>query len=129
MLVHILIADDHELARKAVRAVLERRDDFDVCCEACNGKEAVRKALEFHPDVVILDIGMPVLNGLDAARLIKQSLPETPIIFLSAHDPRQVLTEVRDIGVQGYVLKSDAGETLIKAVDAAACHQTFFPQN
>ncbi len=119
MPLRILIADDHELARKGVRSVLEKRIDFEICGEATNGKEAIQKTLELNPDVVILDISMPVLNGLDAARIIRKSSPNTPILFLSVHDPREIVTEAHKIGVRGYVLKGDAERNLVSAVDAA----------
>jgi two-component system, NarL family, nitrate/nitrite response regulator NarL len=124
-----LIAEDHELARNGVRSVLKKRIDFEICGEATSGKEAVQKTLALNPDIVILDISMRVLNGLEAARIIRKSSPNTPIVFLSVHHPRQIVTEAHKIGARGYVLKGDAEQNLVKAVDAAVQNQTFFPTN
>lgn len=123
----ILIADDHELARKGVRSILERRMDFEICGEATNGKEAIQKTLELHPDVVILDVSMPILDGLEAARMIRKSSPNTPIIFVSIYGLREMVTEAYNIGARGYVLKQDAEKNLVDAVEAAVRNQTFFP--
>ena len=94
---------------------------------SCNGKEAVEKAKDFAPDLVILDITMPLLNGLHAARMVRESSPETPILILSVHKNRQLMEEARKIGVRGYVTKAEAGQDLLKAVNAVLHNQTFFP--
>ena len=124
----ILVADDQEAIRKRVRSILVSKREFEVCAEAPNGREAVEKARELKPDLIILDITMPELNGLDAARLIRQFSPETPIVILSVHKSRQLMYEAQKIGVQGYVTKEDANQDLIRAVDAVLQKLTFFPQ-
>jgi DNA-binding NarL/FixJ family response regulator len=125
----ILIADDHVAVRKGVCAILSSRLDLEVCGEAENGKEAVEKAKQLRPDLIILDVTMPVMSGFDAAREIAKILPEIPILMLSMHDSRQLAEEARKIGVKGYVAKTQAVETLLQAVDALLGKQTFYPQH
>ena len=100
---------------------------YEVCGEAASGLEAVEKARELKPDLILLDITMPELNGLDAARQIRAFLPETPILILSVHKSRQLIEEARKAGVRGYVTKGEAVQKLIQAVDAVLQNQTFFP--
>jgi len=123
----ILIADDQEAVRKRVCSTLAARPDFQVCGEAANGREAVEKAKALEPDLIILDITMPLMNGLDAARAIHSFSPKTPIIILSVHKSKQLVEEARRIGVSGYVTKEDAVQKLIVAADAVLRNQTFFP--
>ncbi len=123
----ILVADDQELVRRRVCSTLKARPDFEVCGEAANGKEAVEKFKELKPDLVILDITMPLMNGLEAARWILTSSPGTPVLILSVHKSRQVVQEARRIGVRGFVTKEDAVQNLVRAVDAVLQKQTFFP--
>lgn len=123
----ILVADDQEAVRKRVVATLASRPDFEVCAEASDGQEAVEKATTLSPDLVILDITMPVLNGLDAARAILKSHPKTPILILSVHRSRQLVEEAKRIGVRGYVTKGETIQNLIRAADAVLANQTFFP--
>ena len=124
----ILVADDHESVRKGVCAILSSRLDIEVCGEASNGQEAIEKARELRPDLIILDITMPVLNGIDAARIIRQTLPELPILLLSMHDGKHIIEDARRIGVRGYVTKAQAAATLLDAVDAVLHNLTFFPE-
>ncbi len=126
--VRILVADDQEAVRKRVCAALTAQEGFEVCAEASNGKEAVEKAKELNPDLILLDITMPVLNGLDAARLIRAFAPETPIVILSVHKSRQLMEEARKIGVQGYVTKGEAIQKLIQALETVRQNETFFPE-
>jgi DNA-binding NarL/FixJ family response regulator len=123
----VLIADDHESVRKGVCVILGTRGDIEVCGEASNGREAIDKAKELQPDLIILDITMPVLNGIDAAEVIRTALPHVPILFLSMHQSRQIVAEAKRIGVQGYVRKSEAATTLLNAVDAVLRNEPFFP--
>jgi DNA-binding NarL/FixJ family response regulator len=123
----ILIADDHESVRKGVCVILGTRGDIEVCGEAVNGREAIAKALELKPDLIILDVTMPVVNGIDAAEVIRKSLPRVPILFLSMHENRQIIAEAKRIGVRGYVRKSDAAATLLNAIDALLRNEPFFP--
>ena len=123
----ILVADDQPGIRKRVCLTLAARLALEVCYEAVNGQEAVEKAQESHPDLIILDITMPVMNGLEAARQIRRFSPETPILILTMHKSRQLMEEAQKIGVHGYVVKAEAGQSLISAVTAVLQHQTFFP--
>jgi DNA-binding NarL/FixJ family response regulator len=123
----VLIADDHESVRKGVCVILGTRGDIEVCGEASNGREAIDKAKELQPDLIILDITMPVLSGIDAAEVIRTALPHVPILFLSMHQSRQIVAEAKRIGVQGYVRKSEAATTLLNAVDAVLRNEPFFP--
>jgi len=124
----ILVADDHEAVRKGVCAILSSRGDLEICGEATNGREAVDKSIELGPDLIILDITMPVLSGVEAIGEIRRYLPSVPILVLSMHESRQVIANVRALGVQGYVAKSDASTTLLLAVDSVLRNETFFPQ-
>ncbi|MGA2417245.1 MAG: response regulator transcription factor [Candidatus Sulfotelmatobacter sp.] len=122
----ILIADDHEVARRGIRSLLEGHEGWEVCGEARDGREAVDFATELQPDILLLDIGMPNLNGLDAARQILAAAPDARILILTIHDAEQVVREVLAAGARGFVLKSDAGRDLISAVEALENRRTFF---
>jgi DNA-binding NarL/FixJ family response regulator len=122
----ILISDDHEVARKGIRALLEGHVGWEVCGEARDGREAVEYASRLKPDVLLLDIGMPNLNGLDAARQILATTPEARILILTVHDSEQVVREVLAAGARGFLLKSDAGRDLVAAVEAMQHRRTFF---
>jgi two-component system response regulator NreC len=124
--VRILIADDHEIVRKGVCSILESRKDIEICGEASNGQEAVQKALQLNPDLVILDVTMPVLDGFAAARQVKEVLPNVPILMLSMHDANDAVREAQLAGVQGFVTKSEAANVLLRAVDALFDGHTFF---
>lgn len=124
----ILIADDHEAVRKGVCVILSSRLDIEVCGEAVNGKEAVEKARDLRPDLIILDVTMPVMNGFDAAREIGKILPHIPILILSMHESKQLVEEAKKLGVKGYVTKTQVGETLLRAVDTLLSNQEFYPQ-
>ena len=121
----ILIADDHAVIRKQVRLILEESRRFEVCAEAEDGAEAVEEARRLKPDVVILNVSMPVLNGLEAAREIKAKLPESSIVILSANADKQFIEEARKIGAGAYVAKTKAREALVKAVEAAVSGDDF----
>jgi len=124
--VRILVADDHEVVRRGVRALLEGEPGWEVCDEATTGREAVAKATQLVPDVVILDIAMPDLNGLDATRQIRKTVPSSEVLILTMHESDQTIREVLAAGARGYVLKSDAGRNLIAAVNALRQHKPFF---
>jgi len=126
--VRILIADDHEVIRRSVIRVLESRPEFDECAEATNGREAVEKALEWKPDLVLLDIRLPVLSGFEVSRLIKQHQPEILILFFSIYDTDEILEEARLVG-DGFILKEKIVEMLPNAIKALLQRQTFFPSN
>jgi DNA-binding NarL/FixJ family response regulator len=122
----ILIADDHEVARQGIRSLLESHPGWEICAEAKDGREAVEAATRQHPDILLLDIGMPNLNGLDAARQILAANPDACILILTIHDSEQVVREVLAAGARGFLLKSDAGRDLMAAVEALQNRRTFF---
>jgi DNA-binding NarL/FixJ family response regulator len=122
----ILLADDHEAVRKGLRVLLESREEWTICGEAEDGRDAVEKTKELRPDVVILDISMPNLSGFGAARLIRQYSPGTPILIYSMHRSQAFLDEARRIGVMGYVSKAEDSNTFLTAVDAVHHRQPFF---
>src|SRR6266404_3030509 len=111
----ILLADDHALIRQGLNALLEQQG-FQVVAEASDGQEALRSVQKTQPDVAIIDISMPVLNGVDAARELKKSAPKTKVILLTHHDEDQYVTESLRAGARGYVLKSQAGDDLVHAI-------------
>jgi DNA-binding NarL/FixJ family response regulator len=125
-MLRILVADDHEVARKGIRALLEGHSGWEVCAEAKDGREAVEYATRLNPDILLLDIGMPNLNGLDATRQILAAIPDARILILTIHDTEQVVREVLAAGARGFMLKSDAGRDLIAAVEALQHKRTFF---
>jgi len=122
----ILVADDHEIVRRGICALLESHAGWDVCTEAADGREAVESAKQLDPDIVILDIGMPNVNGLTAARQILQNDPQQKILFLTITDSEQIVREVLQAGARGFVLKSDAARDLLTAVEALEKNRTFF---
>jgi DNA-binding NarL/FixJ family response regulator len=123
----ILIADDHEAVRAGVCSILETRADVEVCGQATNGREAVQKAGELKPDLILLDITMPVLDGLSAAKEIHELFPEVVILFWSIHQGKQMADLAKSSGASGYVSKTSGSEVLLKAVDIVIGHGTFFP--
>src|SRR6266568_2249447 len=122
----ILIADDHPLVRRGLRTLLETHPGWKIVAEISNGREAVERATALQPDVAILDIGMPKLNGMEAAFLIFKASPNTRILILTMHSAEDVIQRMVSVGASGYVLKSDAEKDLIAAVDALLHHKTFF---
>ena len=122
----ILIADDHDLMRRGVKTLLQSRAGWEVCGEAKTGREAVDKAEKLKPDIVILDIGMPDLNGVEAARRIRKASAATEVLILSMHYSDQLIREIVEAGVRGYVVKSDSDRDLIIAVETLAKHKPFF---
>lgn len=124
--INIIIADDHEVVRQGLRAILERQPGWQVLAEACNGREAVEKTVALHPDVVVLDIAMPEMNGLEAARQICKSADNTGVLILTMLESEQVVREVLRCGARGYVLKTDAARDLVAAVTAVQQGKAFF---
>ncbi|HZO21828.1 MAG TPA: response regulator transcription factor [Steroidobacteraceae bacterium] len=122
----IIIADDHEFVRRGLVATLAEVRGWTVVAEASNGRKAVDLVREFHPDIAILDLSMPELNGLDATRQILEIDAVTRVLILSAHESEQLTREVLKAGAQGYVLKSDAGRVLVTAVEALLDGRPFF---
>jgi len=121
----ILVADDHEVVRQGVMALLGTVPEWTICGEAATGAEAVEKARALAPDLVVLDIGMPQMNGLSAARQILAALPGTEVLVLTLHESEEMMREVLATGARGYVLKSDAGRDLLDAVAALSRHRPF----
>ena len=122
----ILIADDHEVVRSGLRKILETRPAWEVVAEATDGKEAVAKAIETVPDIAIIDYSLPILNGLEVTRLIRQRLPRTEVLIFTMHEDDALVTGLLQAGARGYLLKSDASRYLIAAIDALASHKPFF---
>lgn len=122
----ILVADDHEVVRRGLCALLQAQPDWEICGEAADGREALEKAQKLKPDVIILDIGMPSLNGLEATRQILKLNPQTRILILTLHDSDQVVREVLNAGARGFLLKSDAARDLVAAVEALRRDKTYF---
>ena len=122
----ILIADDFPLFRKGVREFLETKPGYEVVGEAATGREALVKAKQLKPHVVILDISMPDLNGLEATREILRAVPGAEVIILTLHESEDLVHKVLDAGARGYVLKSDAEPTLLEAIEAVRQHKAFF---
>ena len=122
----LLVADDHEIVRKGLRSLLEAQPGWEVTAEASDGREAVEKALEFKPDVTVLDIGMPSLNGLEAARQMLKHDAQAKILILTMHESDPLIREVLAAGARGYVLKTDASRDLVTAVNAVRSNKTFF---
>jgi DNA-binding NarL/FixJ family response regulator len=122
----ILIADDHEVVRRGIRVLIESHPGWEVCGDAVDGREAVERTRELRPDMVLLDIGMPNLNGIEAARQILANCPATHILILTMHYSQQTVKEVLAVGARGFLLKSDAGRDLLTAVEAVQDNRTFF---
>jgi DNA-binding NarL/FixJ family response regulator len=122
----ILIADDHDLVRRGLRALIETRPGWQICDEAYTGREAVAKAEQLKPDVVILDISMPELNGIEAGRRIRKASPNTEILILSVHYSDQLIRDILDAGIRGYIVKSDSDRDLIIALESLSNHKPFF---
>jgi two-component system, NarL family, response regulator NreC len=124
--VRIVLGDDHTLVRHGLRKILEEQKDWTVVAEASDGREAVRQALSLQPDVVVLDIGMPLLNGIEATRQIARRFPSINILILSMHAEEAYITQAMKAGARGYLLKDSADTELIRAVIAVAAGKSFF---
>jgi DNA-binding NarL/FixJ family response regulator len=122
----ILVADDHVVVRKGVRALLESQPKWKVTAEASNGNDAVEKAIRLRPDLVIMDLSMPELNGLDATALLLKANPNARVLILSMHNSEDLIRKTLNSGARGYVLKSDAERDLVTAVEAVLENRTFF---
>jgi DNA-binding NarL/FixJ family response regulator len=122
----ILIADDHAVVRTGLRTLLESRAGWQVCAEAVDGRDAVDKAAKHKPDVAVLDIGMPLLNGVDATRRIVKSSPQTRVLILTMHESDELVQQVIEAGARGYILKDDADRVLLAAVEALRLNKPYF---
>jgi DNA-binding NarL/FixJ family response regulator len=129
MPLRILVADDHPVVRRGVRALLESQTDWQVCGEATTGRDAVERVKRLDPDIVLLDLSMPELNGLDAARRIQRDSPRTQVLVLTMHHSEELAHQLMQAGARGYVLKSDADRELIAAVESLQRHRSFVTPN
>jgi len=124
----ILIADDHDIVRKGLRALVEEESSWQVVADVQDGRSAVAKTQELKPDIAILDIAMPSLNGLDATKQIIKVNPDTKVLILTMHDSELLIQNVLNAGARGYLMKTDAGRDLVVAIRALLLGQTFFTQ-
>jgi DNA-binding NarL/FixJ family response regulator len=124
--VRLLLVDDHEVVRRGLAALLEGNDEWEIVGEAGDGRSAVKLAEETRPDVIVMDVAMPELNGFEATRQILKAAPKTEVLILTLHDGEQLVRDVIEAGARGYVLKSDAGRELVAAVSSLARHQPYF---
>src|SRR5215471_6825814 len=122
----LLVADDHEIVRKGLRSLIEAQPGWQVVAEASDGREAVEKAREIKPDVTVLDLGMPTLNGLEATRQMLKNDSQAKVLILTMHESDPLIRDVLDAGARGYVLKTDASRDLVTAVSAVRSNKTFF---
>jgi DNA-binding NarL/FixJ family response regulator len=121
----ILIVDDHAVVRRGVRSLLESRPDWEIAGEATTGREAVEQAGRLQPDVIVMDLSLPELNGLDATRQILKESPRSEVLVLTMHHSEELARDVLQAGARGYVLKSDADQCLIAAVESLGSHRPF----
>jgi DNA-binding NarL/FixJ family response regulator len=121
----IVVVDDHPIVRRGVRALLESRPGWEVIAEAATGRDAVEIAARLQPDIVVVDLSLPDLNGLDATRKILKESPRTEVLVLTMHHSEELVRDVLQVGARGYVLKSDADASLIAAIDSLRQHQPF----
>jgi DNA-binding NarL/FixJ family response regulator len=129
MTIRILVADDHPVVRHGLRTLLGSRSEWEIIDEAEDGIEAVEKADRLKPDVILLDVSMPRMDGLEACRRIRKSVPKSEILIVTQHDSPQMMREALSAGARGYVVKSDAARDLLAAVDAVSQHKFFTAQN
>ena len=122
----ILLADDHDIVRKGLRYLLDRREEIQVVGEAVDGREAAKLAEELAPDIVIIDIGMPLLNGIDAAAAIVKKNPKISVIILSMHSDEDYVLRALTAGVKGYLLKDTVEVDLLRAIESVQKRRTFF---
>jgi CheY-like chemotaxis protein len=124
----ILIADDHEVLRRGIRTMLESEKNWEVCGEAINGQEVIEKAIALNPDLIILDINMPVLNGIAAVRRIVRDCPKTRVLVFSVHESDQTVHEILSSGAHGYLSKAKGGEELVEVAKLLLSGKTFYPK-
>ncbi len=122
----LLLGDDHTLVRHGLRKILEERPDWEVVAEVGDGREAIRKAVALKPDVAVIDIGMPLLNGIDATQQIVRRVPETRVLMLSMHSDEAYVTRALQAGATGYMLKDSAAKDLLKGIASVASGHAFF---
>lgn len=125
-MLNILIVDDHEMVRKGIRELVQEHTDWRICGESVNGREAVRMASQLKPNIVVIDLSMPEMNGLEAIRQIRNACAEVEILIYSVHDSEQLIGQSIEAGARAYVVKSEAGKYLIEAIEALSRHEPFF---
>jgi DNA-binding NarL/FixJ family response regulator len=124
----ILVADDHDCVRQGLRSIIQQRAEWELIAEAVDGNDAVAKARKLKPDIIILDISMPVLNGLEATKQILDLVPKAKVLIFTMLDSEQAIEKAVKAGARGYVLKADAGRDVVRAVESLTNGQTFFTQ-
>jgi DNA-binding NarL/FixJ family response regulator len=129
MTIRILVVDDHPIVRQGLKTLLEGHSGWAVIGEASDGAEALEKAGELNPDVMVLDVTMPRMNGLEACRLLRRQFPDLEILFVTQHDSPQMMREALEAGARGYVVKSNAARDLLAAVEAVSQHRVFTALN
>jgi DNA-binding NarL/FixJ family response regulator len=118
----IVLADDHEIIRRGIRSLLSISPDWDICAEASNGREAVQKVVECNADLVVMDVSMPVMNGIEAARQIRTASPSTKIVIFTMHDSPQIVTAAKEAGAVACLTKTSLAEQLQKVVAQVLAH-------
>jgi DNA-binding NarL/FixJ family response regulator len=129
MTIRIVVVDDHPIVRQGLKTLLEGHSGWQVVGEASDGAEAVEKAKDLTPDVMVLDVTMPRMNGLEACRLLRRQSPDLEILFVTQHDSPQMMREALEAGARGYVVKSNAARDLLAAVEAVSEHRVFTALN
>lgn len=129
MTIRILVVDDHPIVRQGLKTLLEGHSGWEVIGEASDGAEALEKARDLNPDVMVLDVTMPRMNGLEACRMLRRQSPRLEILFVTQHDSPQMMREALDAGARGYVVKSNAARDLLAAVEAVSQHRVFTALN
>lgn len=125
MATRILLVDDHPIVREGLRTVLQRQPGCEVVGEASDGVEALDKAESLHPDVMVLDVTMPKLSGIEVCRIVKQKVPDLEVLFVTQHDSPQMMREALGAGAKGYVVKSNAARDLLDAIETVREHRVF----
>ena len=124
--IKLLFADDHEIVREGLRSLLKAHRDWEIVGEAADGRQAVALVKELKPDIVILDISMPLLDGLEATRQILKIRPQTKVLILTMHESDSLIRDILAVGARGYILKTDVGNDLVAAVESLRRNKTFF---
>jgi DNA-binding NarL/FixJ family response regulator len=125
-MLQILIADDHEIVRRGVRGIIEAHPGWEVCCEAADGDAVLDLVLRHHPNIAILDVSLPGLNGIAVTRQLRQSCPETQVLLFTMHDDDETVSGGLAAGARGYILKNDGDEQLVSAIAALSAHRPYF---
>ncbi len=123
--IRVVLADDHRMMREGIRAMLERRSDIQVVGEAADGREAVRLASQLCPDVVVMDVSMPLLNGIEATRHIRRDCPDVRVLILTVHESQEYVAQLLAAGASGYIIKKAGGDELLNAIHAVARGEAF----